>query len=74
MLQMYLEQLPGLQAELKLLIAEAASAPMMKDSDRQDLIKTWQRQAFGEVPVQKASPAILKMIGIGVKSSVAKPG
>jgi hypothetical protein len=69
-----MERLPGLQAELKLLIAEAAMVPMLESADREKMLENWQRDAFGEMPVQKASPEMLRMIGIGVKTNAAKSG
>ena len=65
-IQEYLNQLPARQAELKLLLSEAESIPNMKPKARESLLKEWMNTAGLKPVVQKATPAVLKLMGIGV--------
>lgn len=67
-IQVYLMRLPGVQAEMKMALAEAASKPHMEKSDQRRVLKGWQRLAYGHVGMgaKKASKDDLRMIGIGV--------
>ncbi len=68
MLQAYLEALPGVQAEVEGLLLEASSYPHMEPGGRRGVLRRLERAASEESrPVQKATRAALKMIGIGVK-------
>lgn len=66
-LQTYRDRLPGLLNELELMIAEAACLPYMEEQDRRTILASLRQAAHGEAPTRKANPAILKMIGIGVR-------
>ena len=65
----YLKRLPARQAELKLLLADAVSIPHMKENHRREAQNAWMRTAMvnGGNEAKPASPAILKMMGIGVR-------
>lgn len=65
-IQAYLINLPVRQAELKLLMAEVESIPNMKKQDRESLLKDWMQTARVKPAVRKATPGILKLLGIGV--------
>lgn len=67
-INVYLERLPARQAELKLMLADVVSYPHIKKDAQDTSIKQWLREANANV-VQKAkvaSPAILRLMGIGV--------
>lgn len=65
----YLERLPARQAELKLVMSDAVSTPHMKERDRAATLKGWMRAAKidADANVKPASPARLKLMGIGVR-------
>jgi hypothetical protein len=66
-IQAYLEKLPARLAEAKLVMSEAVSLPHLKEEDRRDLLETWREQAdLRDVEAEIASPAVLKLMGIGV--------
>jgi hypothetical protein len=64
----YLERLPARQAETKMMMADVVSYPHMKALDRQSALRGWMKQANARQPEQRrpASPAALKLLGIGV--------
>lgn len=67
-INVYLERLPARQAELKLMLADVVSYPHIKKDQQDTAMKKWLREANANV-VQKAkvaSPAILRLMGIGV--------
>lgn len=66
-IQVYLKELPARQAELKLVMAEVESLPNMKKSDREHMLKSWARAAGIKPAARKATPGILKLMGIGVR-------
>lgn len=66
-IQKYLKDLPARQAELKLLLSETESLPNMKPSAREGLLKEWMRTADLQPVVRKATPGVLKLMGIGVR-------
>lgn len=66
-IQIYLKELPARQAELKLILTEVESIPNMKKSDREGLIKEWMKTADIQPAARKATPGILKLMGIGVR-------
>lgn len=66
-IQAYLQELPARQAELKLMLAETESVPNMKPEARKSLLNEWMRIAGVKPAVRKGVPAILKLLGIGVK-------
>lgn len=66
-IQEYIKQLPARQAELKLTMAEVESLPNMKQRDRERMLKSWTRAAGIKPKARKATPGILKMMGIGVR-------
>ena len=64
----YLDRLPARQAELKLLLSDAVSIPHMKENHRREAQSAWMRAArISMESAQTASPARLKMMGIGVR-------
>ena len=67
--QAYLQKLEVRQAETKLMLADAGSVPHMKARDRNKTINRWMKIVQIQTPVKakKASPAKLKLMGIGVK-------
>jgi len=62
----YLEQLPNMQAQLGLLIAEANSLPWKEASAQKQTLSRWARLARGgrKPEAQKPTPGKLAMIGI----------
>jgi hypothetical protein len=70
----YLEKLQARIAETKLMMADAASVPHMKLSDRKTTLNNWMRTVNIHSPTKSkpASKARLKMMGIGVR--YVKPG
>lgn len=69
----YLERIPAITAERKLITGEAASVPWTKNPSR--TLKAWQQQAYGSSsrPARPATPGMLKLIGIGVVRVGNKP-
>ncbi len=68
LVQAYLEALPGMQAEVEGLLLEASSYPHMEKDGRRTVLRRLERAVGTEArPVQKATRAALKLIGIGVK-------
>jgi hypothetical protein len=63
----YLKELPARQAELKLTLAEVESLPNMKQKDRESMLKKWMSVADVKPAAHKATPGILKLMGIGVR-------
>ena len=65
----YVQQLSARQAELKILIVDAVSVPHMKEHDRRRAINGMTRAANirEKVKARRATPAMLKLMGIGVK-------
>ena len=65
----YLERLPARMAEYKLAMAEASTVPHMKKNDRKQTLDAWQKAAnvFSPQKAKPASPARLKLMGIGVR-------
>jgi hypothetical protein len=68
-IEAYLEKLEIRKTETKLMFADVISLPNMKKKDRVDLVGKWIRTLNINQPVQArpANPAILKLIGIGVR-------
>lgn len=76
-LKVYLERLPGLQAELKLILASAASLPHTSQSAAQRILDGWEEQMLADLPTvpRVAPPALLAMMGIRVVPVLASgPG
>jgi hypothetical protein len=66
-IQAYLERLPARLAETKLIFSEAVSLPHLKEDDRTEMLDTWKREAnLQEAEAEIASPAVLRLMGIGV--------
>jgi hypothetical protein len=63
----YVQHLPARQAEMKLILSEVESLPNMKPSARASLMREWMKAAEIEPTVRKATPGILKLLGIGVR-------
>lgn len=64
----YMVRLPARQSEMKLLLSDAVSIPHMKESHRQSALNNWMRMAMiSSENATPASPARLKMMGIGVR-------
>ena len=66
-IRIYLERCPGVRAEQKLLNFEANAAVWMDSFDRRGLLESWEREAFGEAEVKKATRKDLQRIGISVE-------
>jgi hypothetical protein len=68
-MEAYSSQLPARLAELKLLLAETTTIPHAKEGDRKSALAAWRREANmkSQRRTKPASPAILKMMGIGVR-------
>jgi mannitol/fructose-specific phosphotransferase system IIA component len=63
----YLERLPARQAEWKMLMADPIALPHMKESDRRAMVNSWNTTMLKDAPARVATPAKLKMMGIGVR-------
>lgn len=65
----YLERLELRHTETKLLMADVTGLPHMKKRDRESVLKSWMRllNIRGQTKSKPASPARLKMLGIGVR-------
>ena len=65
----YIEKLEARKAELKLLMADVVSLPHMKKHDRMSTVNGWMKllNIFSQTQAKPASPARLKMMGIGVR-------
>lgn len=66
-IQNYLRRLNARIAETKLIMADVAQYPQLKQSDRENAMKTWKRQSQASSTVRPANTAVLKMMGIGVE-------
>lgn len=68
-IEAYLQRLPARQAELRLMVADAASIPHMKPEARRSVMRAWERIAeeFGGATARPASAGRLKLMGIGVR-------
>jgi len=64
---LYMERLPRHQATMRLMIGEAASVPHMEEGARRDWAQDLQDLLNEGKPAASASPAALKMAGIGVQ-------
>ena len=63
----YNERLPGLIAQWKLGMADAANIPHMKPRDRRSTLRSWQRAVEATGAPRVPTKGALKMLGIGVK-------
>lgn len=61
----YFERIPNVLALKKTITGEGAILPYTKNWN--SILRNWTRSAFGESSAVKATPGMLKMIGIGVK-------
>ncbi len=64
-IKVYLERLPTVNAEKKLLLVEPANSVYMDRGDKRRMIRAWQQTAFGEISVKKVKKSDLPMIGLG---------
>lgn len=69
MLKGYMERLETRKTEERLMMADVVSLPHMKKRDRERTVNDWMRllSIQNQVKPRRASPARLKMMGIGVK-------
>ena len=67
--QAYLQKLEVRQAETKLMLVDVESITILKARDRKKMINRWMKLVQIQEPAKakKASPAKLKMMGIGVR-------
>lgn len=67
--QAYLQKLEVRQAETKLMLVDVESITILKARDRKKMINRWMKLVQIQAPAKakKASPAKLKMMGIGVR-------
>lgn len=61
----YLDCIPAIQAEQRLIVGDGASLPYMKDPSR--VMRNWQKTAYDGAEPKVATPAVLKIMGIGVE-------
>jgi len=61
----YLDCIPAIQAEQRLIVGDGASLPHLKDPDK--VLRAWQKAAYEDQSPIVASPAVLKLYGIGVE-------
>jgi len=78
-IEAYLKRLDARMAEMKLVMADAISLPHMKKNDQTRTVKQWEKTASAQSkPASKpASPAVLRLMGIGVEIrnvDKSKPG
>jgi hypothetical protein len=68
-IEIYMQQLPARLAELSLLLADTTMLPHAKEDARRNALTKWQRvvNMKSQVNAKPASPAVLKMMGIGVE-------
>ena len=74
-IMVYMERVPAVLAEWRLIAADGALIPHIKRPQR--TMKAWEKLAYGEViQARKATPGILKLMGIGVVRSAgqSEPG
>lgn len=72
-IEAYLEKLPARMAEYKMMMADPIALPHMKKNDQQNMVNSWNRAMSANQPAQVASPARLKMMGIGVRFETDPP-
>lgn len=67
-INVYLERLPARQAEMKMMLADVVSYPHIKQDKQERAMSRWFREASAYVvrKAKVASPAILRLMGIGV--------
>ncbi|MBI5035563.1 MAG: hypothetical protein HZB51_34155 [Chloroflexi bacterium] len=66
-IQAYADQIPTMQAELRLSLSELVSLPYLKSGDAHAAIERWAEEAYGDtsiVPTAGPSPAQLALMGI----------
>ncbi len=61
----YLDSIPAILAEQRLVIADGATVPHLKNP--KPMLRAWERSAYGDLKKHVASPAVLAVNGIGVK-------
>lgn len=69
-IEQYLERLEARQAETRILMADVIALPHMEKGDRKAMTRRWERQARAREAkgqLRLASPAMLKLMGIGVE-------
>lgn len=64
-IQAYVERIPNIIALRKEIAGEGALVPHAKNWEK--LLQNWSKAAFGAEQRIKATPGMLKLIGIGVK-------
>lgn len=70
--QAYLDQLPGMQADLRLALAEVVSLPYMNERTSRSVVERWEREAVGETletqqrRMTPTSPVLLQQAGMRV--------
>ncbi len=72
----YLERLPGLKAEMRLMMAEATSVPHLKRADRRTLLRQLSEQMAAKrtAPVKRVvSRGQLALMGIGYRKEGHPP-
>lgn len=67
-MEAYLARLETRKAEVKILLADVVSLPHMTKKKREATLKGWMKYLnFEDAKPKPASPARLRMMGIGVK-------
>ncbi len=68
-IKVYIEHIPHILAERKVMLGNAALLPRIADPDAiSEIMDGWLEEAFGEVRRNEpATPGMLKLMGIGVE-------
>lgn len=68
-IRLYLNRLPALQAEFRMLLSEAVIVPHLDAEARRTLLRRWEREAAQFVADRERSTSVaaIRMMGIGVK-------
>lgn len=64
-INIYLEHIPAVMAERRLVAADGASVPHLENPRK--IVRIWEKLVYGSAEKKKAPPALLKLAGIGVK-------
>ena len=68
-IEIYLQRIPALKAETKLMLADAYNAVWMDKNNKRSTMRKWEQEAFGEIlPAKKATKGDMTRMGIGVRT------
>ena len=71
-LEAYLERLPARLAEVKMMLSEPIAVPHLKKGEQSKMMNSWMKDAAMGAPKKKPVPAMLNMLGIGVRFEKAE--